>query len=150
MADFEPVADQLIKRGDKVLEIVPLGLGREYQDPAYQAAQTAGTEFLHAILRKDTGAAITQEENEQYGRVYLPQLGDSEQVLNLKKSARNRALIALEAGMTPDAMIALEAASGTAKNFSAMTLDQIRALDPDALTEAEAEQALQRLEELGG
>ena len=150
LADFEPVADQLIKRGDKVLEIVPLGLGREYQDPAYQAAQTAGTEFLHAILRKDTGAAITQEENEQYGRVYLPQLGDSEQVLNLKKSARNRALIALEAGMTPDAMIALEAASGTAKNFSTMTLDQIRALDPDALTEAEAEQALQRLEELGG
>ena len=147
---FEPVADQLIKRGDALLEIVPLGLGREYQDPLYQQAQAAGTEFLHAILRKDTGAAITQEENTQYGKVYLPQLGDSPEVLKTKRAARKRAIIALEAGMTPDAMLALEAASGTAKNFSTMTIDQIRALDPDALTEAEAEQALARLEELGG
>ncbi len=147
---FEPVADQLIKRGDTLLEIVPLGLGREYQDPLYQQAQAAGTEFLHAILRKDTGAAITQEETEQYGRVYLPQPGDSPTVLAQKKSARKRAIVALEAGMTPDAMIALEAASGTAKNFSTMTIDQIRALDVDALTDAEAQQALDRLEELGG
>ena len=148
--DFEPVADQLVKRGDALLEIVPLGLGREYQDPLYQQAQTAGTEFLQAILRKDTGAAITQEETEQYGRVYLPQPGDSSTVLSQKKAARKRAVIALEAGMTADAMIALEAASGTAKNFSTMTIDQIRALDVDALTEAEAQEALNRLEELGG
>jgi len=101
-------------------------------------------------LRKDTGAAITQEENEQYGKVYLPQLGDSPEVLKTKRAARKRAIIALEAGMTADAMLALEAASGTAKNFSTMTIDQIRALDVDALTDAEAEQALARLEELGG
>ena len=129
---------------------MPLGLGREYQDPLYQQAQAAGTEFLHAILRKDTGAAITQEENDQYGKVYLPQLGDSPEVLKTKKAARKRAIIALEAGMTADAMLALEAASGTAKNFSTMTIDQIRALDVDALTDAEAQQALDRLEELGG
>ena len=150
LADFEPVAEQLIKRGDALLEIVPLGLGREYQDPLYQQAQAAGTEFLQAILRKDTGAAITQEETEQYGKVYLPQPGDSPTVLTQKKAARKRAAIALEAGMTADAMVALEAASGTAKNFATMTMDQIRALDVDALTEAEAEQALARLEELGG
>ena len=150
LADFEPVAEQLISRKEGLLEIFPLGLGREYQDPLYQKAQAAGTEFLQAILRKDTGAAITQEETEQYGKVYLPQPGDSPTALAQKKAARKRAAIALEAGMTADAMIALEAASGNAKNFSTMTIDQIRALDPDALTEAEAEQALARLEELGG
>lgn len=148
--DFERVSETLTSRGDKLLELIPLGLGREYQDPLYQQAQVAGTEFLQAILRKDTGAAITESENEQYGRVYLPQPGDSPEVLATKKAARKRALVALEAGMTPDAMIALEVASGTAKNFSTMTIDQIRAIDPDTLTEAEAEQALKRLEELGG
>ena len=150
LADFEPVADQLAKRKQGLLEIIPLGLGREYQDPLYQQAQASGTEFLQAILRKDTGAAITQEETEQYGKVYLPQPGDSPEALAQKKKARKRAAVALEAGMTADAMIALEAASGNAKNFATMTIDQIRALDPDALTEEEAEQALARLEELGG
>ena len=146
--DFETVANSLASRSDQVLEIVPLGLGREYQDPEYQKAQQAGTEFLQAILRKDTGAAITQEENDQYGRVYLPQLGDSQAVLDQKKKARKRAVVALEAGLNAEAMLALEAASGTAKNFSTMTLQELRALDVDDLTEEEAGIALKRLEEL--
>ena len=94
--------------------------------------------------------AITESENEQYGRVYLPQPGDSPEVLATKKTARKRALIALEAGMTPDAMLSLEAASGNVRDFSALSLEEIRALDPDTLTEEQAEQALKRLEELGG
>lgn len=114
LAEFDPVAEKLTSRSERLLEIVPLGLGRDYQDPDYQIAQRAGTEFLQAILRKDTGAAITEAEQEEYGRVYLPQPGDSPEVLKSRAEARRRAVAALQAGMSPEQMLAVERASGLA------------------------------------
>jgi hypothetical protein len=64
-----------------------------------QRAEQAGREVLAAILRKDTGAAITQQEMEIYGRMYLPQAGDSEEVLNQKAEARTRALESIRGGL---------------------------------------------------
>ena len=66
--------------------------------------------MVQAILRKDTGAAITKEETEEYGSVYLPRPGDSPDVLAQKKVSRTRALEALKAGMTPQAILAQEKA----------------------------------------
>ena len=114
LEEFNPVAESLTSRSERLLEIVPLGLGRDYQDPDYQVAQRAGTEFLQAILRKDTGAAITPAEQLEYGRVYLPQPGDSAEVLKSRTAARNRAVAALQAGMSPEQMLAVERASGLA------------------------------------
>lgn len=98
---LEPVADQLVSRGNRIAEGVPLGVGREFQDPNFQVAKQAGDEFLQAILRKDTGAAITEPEQELYGVTYLPQPGDGPQVLEAKRNARARAVDAIEAGMSP-------------------------------------------------
>jgi hypothetical protein len=119
LAEFNPVADKLISRSEALLDIVPLGLGREYQDPDYQIAQRSGTEFLQAILRKDTGAAITPAEQEEYGKVYLPQPGDSPAILKSRAEARLRAVAALEAGMSPKQMLAVERASGLAPETTA-------------------------------
>lgn len=102
---LEPVADSLVGRTEGALEYVPLGLGREMQGDDYQVARQAGTEFLQAILRKDTGAAITIQEEESYGRVYLPQPGDGQAVLEAKRQARIRAVNAIEAGMSPAQML---------------------------------------------
>lgn len=66
----------------------------------YKTALNAGREFLAALLRKDTGAAITQDEMNQYGSVYLPQPGDSQDILQKKREARQRALDALAQGTT--------------------------------------------------
>lgn len=99
---LEPVAESLTSRGELLAEGVPMGLARNLQSSEFQTAMTAGTEFLQAILRKDTGAAITTQEREEYGRVYLPQPGDSPEVLQLRAQARRRALAALEAGMSAD------------------------------------------------
>lgn len=78
-----------------------LGYSREMmQSPEYQTARTAGDEFLQAILRKDTGAAITAPEQELYGKTYLPQPGDSQQQLAFKAEARKRAVAALQSGMS--------------------------------------------------
>lgn len=116
---FEPVADTLASRQDRAFEWAPLGMGRGLQDPDFQVAEQAGTEFLQAILRKDTGAAITQEETDSYGRVYLPYPGDSSEVLEAKRQARIRAINAIEAGMQPAQMLARDRALISAARESA-------------------------------
>jgi hypothetical protein len=45
-------------------------------------------EALAVILRKDTGAAITDQEWENYGPTYLPQPGDPPAVIQAKQKAR--------------------------------------------------------------
>lgn len=112
LAALDPVADQLANLGPRLLEYVPLGQGRQFQDPLFQIANNAGLEFLAAILRKDSGAAITAQEIEIYGQVYLPQPGDSPQALAQKKEARSRALRALQAPMRPEATEAVSGAVG--------------------------------------
>lgn len=107
---LEPVANTLTSRQDRILDYVPLGLGREAQGSDYQVAQQSGDEFLQAILRKDTGAAITEGEQVLYGSTYLPKPGDSEAVLAAKRASRVRAVEAIKAGMSPAQMVAQERA----------------------------------------
>ena len=94
------VADDLASLKDKAAGAIPV-VGNYLKSDAYQLAETAGQEFLQAILRKDTGAAITTREQALYGETYLPQPGDSPQRLAYKKEARLRAVEAIKAGMTP-------------------------------------------------
>lgn len=110
LATLDTVANELTDRASIVADQTPLGIGRGIQSDQYQIARTAGDEFLQAILRKDTGAAITSQEMQEYGRTYLPQPGDGQAVLQQKQQARRRALEALKAGMPPDAILAQERA----------------------------------------
>lgn len=74
-----------------------------------QEAEQAAKEYLAAVLRKDTGAAITAQEFDIYGQMYLPQPGDSTRVLQQKARARDVALEAIATGLGPEraAMAAL-------------------------------------------
>lgn len=102
--------EALTDRTAVMADRTPLGIGRGIQSDQYQVARNAGDEFLQAILRKDTGAAITSQEMAEYGRTYLPQPGDGAAVLRQKSQARVRALEALKAGMPPAAILAQERA----------------------------------------
>lgn len=64
-----------------------------------QKAEQSGREFINAILRKDSGAALTDPEIAEYGRTYLPQAGDSSEVLQQKANARTRALQGIRGGL---------------------------------------------------
>ncbi|SER18936.1 hypothetical protein SAMN04244573_03057 [Azotobacter beijerinckii] len=77
-----------------------------------QQAEQSGRELLASILRKDTGAAITDQEMAIYGRMYLPQPGDSEEVLNQKAEARTRALESIRNGMGSAQQLAAPVADG--------------------------------------
>jgi hypothetical protein len=109
LAALEPVADTLTSFGQRLAEADPTGAVRgAVQTPEFQVAQQAGQEFLQAILRKDTGAAITEQEQRLYGETYLPQPGDGPAVLEQKRLARARAIEALKLGMNPDQLLRLE------------------------------------------
>lgn len=86
---------------------VPI-VGNYLTSDEYKVAHAAGQEFLTAILRKDTGAAISDQEIAIYGKMYLPQIGDETDVLKYKRDARSRALDGLKKGLTPDAIRRLE------------------------------------------
>lgn len=107
---LEPIAGALTDRTDVAAGWLPMGMGGAIQNEDYQVAKTAGDEFLQAILRKDTGAAITTDEQALYGETYLPRPGDNAARLQYKSEARRRAVDALKAGMTPAAIIAQERA----------------------------------------
>lgn len=108
---IDQFGDSLTSLGERAASGVPV-VGNYALSPEYQQAAQAGKEFLQAILRKDTGAAITAQETAEYGSVYLPQPGDSPEVLAQKRASRQRAVQAIQAGMPPQAILASERALG--------------------------------------
>lgn len=116
LATLDPIAGKLADRGEIAAGWLPMGLSKGVQSDEFQVARASGDEFLQAILRKDTGAAITADEQALYGQTYLPQPGDSPAALAHKEQARRRAVEAIKAGMPATAIVAQEkalAASGS-------------------------------------
>lgn len=73
-----------------------------------QLAEQSGSELVNAILRKDSGAALTPDEVANYGKTYLPQPGDGEAVLKQKQEARTRAIQGIKDGLGSAAILAGE------------------------------------------
>ena len=96
---LEQIDTALTSYGDSLGEGLPLGLGNQFVSGDYQRARQFANEFLSGILRKDTGAAITEEEMKTFGRTYLPQPGDSPEVVAQKRIARRQAVDDLRRGL---------------------------------------------------
>ena len=109
--NLAPVESKLTSVGDRALDKDPTGLLRgSLQDKDYQLAKQAGSVWLLAFLRKDSGAATTKEEDALYGATFLPQPGDGPEVIQQKRQSRERAMKAVEAGMSPLQIVAQERA----------------------------------------
>lgn len=78
---------------------IPLGLGNYARTPEFRQAKQAADSFLTAILRKDTGAAITAQEFDIYGPMFLPVPGDDQKTIEQKRRAREVALMAIKSGL---------------------------------------------------
>jgi len=74
---------------------VPL-VGNFMVSENYQQLKNAQEDFLKAILRKESGATITDEEMASYGPIYFPQPGDSQQVIEQKRRNRERQVEAMK------------------------------------------------------
>ncbi|MEW4985178.1 hypothetical protein [Stenotrophomonas geniculata] len=103
---------------DSALQGLPIlgdsGLVNSLVSPERQQARQAAAEFLSAVLRKDTGAAITQQEFDIYGPMYLPMPGDDRKTLEQKALAREGALESIKAGLG-NAQSAIPAPRGSSR-----------------------------------
>lgn len=134
---------------ERAAEYDPTGLSRSVQSPEFQQARQSGDEFLQAILRKDTGAAITSDEMASYGRTYLPAPGDGPELLAQKRVARSRALAALESGMPPQAILNQEKALEKSSKPESDQSDDISRAKAAIALGANREAVIKRLQDAG-
>jgi hypothetical protein len=73
--------------------------------PGQQQNAQARRNFISAVLRKESGAAISPQEYTSEEKKYFPQLGDSDAVIKQKQDARNSAIQALEIQAGPGARL---------------------------------------------
>lgn len=96
----EQVFDRLGQEGysraessQRLSSIIP----RELQSDARQANDQAERNFINAILRRESGAAISSAEFENAEQQYFPRPGDNADVVAQKKANRMQAVAALKA-----------------------------------------------------
>jgi hypothetical protein len=89
-----------------LVRAVPVA-GRKLQSDASRQATQVASNFIAAVLRKDTGAAVTDKEFAFYKDIFIPQWGDDNVTLGLKAQAREAFLTGLRNGMSN--LAALEA-----------------------------------------
>lgn len=101
---LEANENSLLNLGGKVADAIPMNLGNYAQSEDYQLARDAGRDFVTAYLRKDSGAAITPQEEKIYGELLLPQPGDRPPTIEAKRQRRKVAVEAIKAGMPQQAL----------------------------------------------
>jgi hypothetical protein len=125
-------------------------IGNKALPPEAQQAEQAQRDFINAVLRQESGAAIAPSEFDNARKQYFPQPGDSEEVLNQKKENRKTAIEGLKVMAGP--------ASGMVNYGGRKQPGQAPAIDKtQALSEAKAAIArgapraavIQRLKEMG-
>jgi len=83
------------------VNMLPSSLGG--QSPEEQSLLQAKRNFITAVLRKESGAAISPGEFKTEEQKYFPQLGDSPQVIKQKADARELAIKAMKIQAGPGA-----------------------------------------------
>jgi hypothetical protein len=74
----------------------------------FQRGKQAATEWITAVLRKDSGAVVGDDEQASYDMLYIPQPGDGNPVVTQKRAARERAVAAMRGGLGPAEIVAQE------------------------------------------
>lgn len=76
-------------------------LANKFMSDADQKASQAQMDFVTAILRKESGASISQSEFDNARRQYFPQPGDSPAVMKQKAANRQTAIEGIKASAGP-------------------------------------------------
>jgi len=87
--------------GGPVSKVLPSFLGGSNEQQ--QQVNQAKTNFITAVLRKESGAAIGKDEFDTEDRKYFPQLNDGPKVIKQKEDARRLAIEAMKFQAGPGA-----------------------------------------------
>lgn len=89
------VQPSLLKRAAEAVPLVGESLGtmaNHFQTPEQQQVEQAHRDFINAVLRQESGAAIGASEFDNARKQYFPQPGDSKEVIAQKKANRELAI----------------------------------------------------------
>jgi len=86
--DLEKLENQGTKFGANLLSALPFGMGNIAQTPEFQLYSQSQEDWINAVLRDESGAAIGPAEFDSAKTQYFPQVGDGPEVIAQKK--RNR------------------------------------------------------------
>lgn len=107
LANQGVMTGSLIKQGVESLPLIGGALGMAANalvaSPEQQQVEQAQRNFVNALLRKESGAAISPGEFDNARRQYFAQPGDSPQVLEQKRANRETAINALRVQAGPGA-----------------------------------------------
>lgn len=95
------VGDSLRGGSDNIFNWLPSAMGG--LNPEEQQTMNARVNFITAVLRKESGAAIGQNEFDTAEKLYFPQPGDSPAVVQQKQSARQQAIKGMKISAGPGA-----------------------------------------------
>lgn len=108
----------IIKRVAESVPMVGEGLGtlaNVTQSAQQQQVEQAQRNFVNAILRQESGAAISESEFQNAKKQYFPQPGDTPEVIRQKAQNRETSIIALETQAGPGMKKVRQAGIGTRK-----------------------------------
>lgn len=88
----------MMNGGNTAGRSVPI-IGNALQSDSSRQGVQAAKDFIAALLRKDTGAAVTPQEFEFYADIFIPAFGDDPVTLRQKAEARQKALEAIKSGL---------------------------------------------------
>lgn len=101
-ARAEPVFNQLPPPSLSATAKSGLGaVGNVLLTPENRQFFQAERNFITAVLRKESGANIPESEYNDARRVYIPQAGDDERTLEMKRQARQDAIAGIARGAGP-------------------------------------------------
>ena len=86
--DLEKLENEGTKFGANLLSALPFGMGNIAQTPEFQLYSQSQEDWINAVLRDESGAAIGPAEFDSAKTQYFPQVGDGPEVIAQKK--RNR------------------------------------------------------------
>ena len=95
------IGEKLEQGTSSAMNVLPTFLGGPNE--AQQSTDQARRNFVTAVLRKESGAAISPSEFDNEARKYFPQPGDTDKVVKQKQDARELAIKALEVQAGPGA-----------------------------------------------
>lgn len=81
--------------GARLIDNIPFGAGNFAQSSEYQQFEQAKRDFINAILRQESGAAIGKDEFVNAEKQYFPQVGDKPEVIEQKRRNRETSANAL-------------------------------------------------------
>jgi hypothetical protein len=104
------VEKKLIEPAQHFAASIP-GAGNYLVSPEYQRGEQAQRDFVNALLRRESGAAISQAEFDNARKQYFPQPGDKPETLRQKAENRATAIAGLRRASGPAATVAAPASA---------------------------------------